>query len=432
MHKSRSAALTELEKALTSAAGSGGWLVPEDLEPLLVEFLYYLSPLTALMEVKKANGTTHEINRRTGVPGAWFEGELTATPSSTGTVIVRNTVALKILRVGSGVSGFLQSATQKGIDALESEQTAAIEAMADLIEYGLVWGNAVADAFQFSGFDPTITTNLFDVNDVVELTDLDNMIDNAIAFRGVERDPKLFLMSPAMRSKVSGLQTKVYKTVQTIQFEGGMEMESYREIPIYQTSLMAPPSTLGVCVGVENAVAGTVANGTYYFRIAGVTLQGEQVSCAEFNVTVVGGGTTGITVALPAADATIHLYKVFCGSASGTHYLLTTVAGHTYTAAGAILANIATFNLQAITVPVAGQRPLDATDESIMLLNLNPQRASGIVSLMNVLGEEVTNLVQYIPLATTRDAYDFLMSSFLALEVPWERLHAYSRRVRTS
>lgn len=51
----------ELRKALlTTAVGSGSALVPEDLEPALIEYLYKVSPLTRLLKVKAANGATHE------------------------------------------------------------------------------------------------------------------------------------------------------------------------------------------------------------------------------------------------------------------------------------------------------------------------------------------------------------------------------------
>lgn len=124
----------ELRKALlTTASGSGSPLVPEDLEPVLVEYLYKISPLTAMLPVKRANGATHEFNRRDGVPSAWFEGELASTTQQTSSYS-RNTVQVKILRTGGGVSGFARAAMRRFIDALEAEITGAVEGMADAIE----------------------------------------------------------------------------------------------------------------------------------------------------------------------------------------------------------------------------------------------------------------------------------------------------------
>jgi len=88
-------------------------------------------------------------------------------------------------------------------------------------------------------------------------------------------------------------------------------------------------------------------------------------------------------------------------------------------------ADAASGNLVTIT-------PLGTGDENIFFTNLNPDRGSSLVGLLNPLGQPVTNLVQFIPLATTRESFDFMLSSFAALQVPWENLHAHARRVRIS
>jgi hypothetical protein len=193
---------TRIRKALTSASGQGQALMPEDLEPILVEYLYQLSPLLKLMNVKEATSGVHQVNRRSSVANQtpWFEGELTDTPSGR-TTYSRDTLTLKILRAGGGVSGFLQAASKKFLNALEKEQLGAVENMADLFEYAIMWGNATADPYQFSGLDTLITTNRTDfASSKVTLTALDNMIDQASPFRGVEYDSKVLLMSSNMSS----------------------------------------------------------------------------------------------------------------------------------------------------------------------------------------------------------------------------------------
>jgi hypothetical protein len=124
---------TELRKALLQTTGSGQYLSPEDLEPVLVEYLNKISPLWSLVNVGQANGMTHEVNVRTAIPSAWFEGEITSGTAASSTY-TRKTVGLKIFRQWGGVSGFQRAASRKFIDALEAEQTGSLEAMADLLE----------------------------------------------------------------------------------------------------------------------------------------------------------------------------------------------------------------------------------------------------------------------------------------------------------
>ena len=93
--------MDELKKALTTATSSGAALIPEDLEPAIVEYLGRQMPLYAMMEKGRAEGKTHEVVVRTAVPDAWFEGELTPQNSQASTY-VRKQVALKIMRVWGG------------------------------------------------------------------------------------------------------------------------------------------------------------------------------------------------------------------------------------------------------------------------------------------------------------------------------------------
>lgn len=48
----------ELRKALTTTTGGVANLIPEDLEPILVEYLKTLSPLNMLVSKKIAEGKT--------------------------------------------------------------------------------------------------------------------------------------------------------------------------------------------------------------------------------------------------------------------------------------------------------------------------------------------------------------------------------------
>ena len=74
---------TELRKALATT-GSGQYLVPEDLEPAIRDYLWYLSPLTERIQAVRADGHLHKVSRRTAVNRGWFEGESTDPSSAPG------------------------------------------------------------------------------------------------------------------------------------------------------------------------------------------------------------------------------------------------------------------------------------------------------------------------------------------------------------
>jgi len=75
LYKANEQYASELSKALTATSSSGAALQPEDLEPALVEELFRLQPLLALMPIKQATARVHEIARRTAHGKARFEGD---------------------------------------------------------------------------------------------------------------------------------------------------------------------------------------------------------------------------------------------------------------------------------------------------------------------------------------------------------------------
>lgn len=443
----------ELRKALlTTAVGSGSALVPEDLEPALIEYLYKVSPLTRLLKVKAANGATHEYNKRTGVPASWFEGELTSTTQATSSY-ERATVQLKILRTGGGVSGFAQAATREFINALESEITGSVEGFADLVEFGTLWGSASADTYQFSGLDTFVqadTTaradNVFDVNGVITLTDLDNMLNAAEGFREVQRDPKVFIASRGMISKISGLQTKILRNVNEIEYEGGFRMRTYMDIPLLPSDFVKPATTTTSPSDLAAAAAtgGTLATGSYYYKIASVTLYGEQLAgSTEATVSTTGSqNTVNLTW---TADTTAKLYKVYRGTSTGDTNLtyLTTIAAKAYDSTGLVTASVAAWSDSgSVTQTTNVQHPLSTGMENIFLINLNDARGMALLNLTGEMGNSVGSnggvdeaakrLIRYIELARTKSAFEYLLEGFLAAQVPWPKLHAISRRVKVA
>jgi hypothetical protein len=439
-------ATSELIKALTAASASGLALQAEDLERALVEELLSLNPLVALLERTQATARVHEIARRTARQASRFEGELAKNATPGQSTYDRPTVTIKVLDYWGSVSGFQQAASKKFFDSLLLEQGAGVESVSEDLEFGTLWGasgtageNAVSgggaasgDPYQYNGFDRLIQTNVVDVNDVVKLSTLDNLIDAATGFRGAAGHPKAFLMSIGMHSKVSGLQTLARRETPDVEFEGGLRMSTYRNVPILESDYVKPT---GVAVPAGLAAA-AVAGGTlpdatqYFYRVASVTQRGEQVAAAEVNATT---ANPNLTIRLTwTNDPNALLYKIFRGTATGALSLLAVIPASSYDADGNPTARVTQFDDDGSYVAPAhsaNQKPLDAGDEVIFLINRNKMQGASLVGMIDPLGQPQENFMSYIPLAITRGTYDFLIRVLVALQVPWERLHATARRV---
>ena len=441
LYKANEQYASELSKALTATSSSGAALQPEDLEPALVEELFRLQPLLALMPIKQATARVHEIARRTAHGKARFEGELVDDRAgAVSSTFDRPTVTLKVLHHWGAVSGFQQAASRRFIDSLVAEQQGGIEAMSNQFEFGLLWGHTV-DPYLFGGFDQLVVTNLINHNGVVSLTLLDDIIDAATGFRGADRDPAIFIASKKMISKITGLQGLARIPVETVEFqvpgfEGGLRMTSYRGYPLLETDYVRPVAQAPGNFAGAPATGGSLTAGAYRYQIASVRENGEQRAATEITVTTSAGNLIAALTWDEDADAI--LYKIFRSNAAGgagTAYLLTTIAARNRDSSGKPTTAVVAFNDDGTVTRPAGaasERMLGAGDENIFFTNLNPDRGSSLVGLLNPLGQPVTNLVQFIPLATTRESFDFMLSSFAALQVPWENLHAHARRVRIS
>ena len=430
-----------LTKALQQTTGSGQYLIPEDLNPVIMEYLGRLSPLWQLMPKKQAEGKTHEYVKRTAVPSAWFEGELTATTASSSTY-TRESQQLKILRTWGGVSGYQQAVSERFVNALQAELIGSLEGLAEMVEWSVIFGNDI-DTYQINGLatqmeeDSTAKTalasggNILNVDGVVTLTHLDNMIDRVNSYRAAQRDARAFLMSNEMISKVSGLQTRVARNVDSVEFPGGLRFSSYRGVPLLPASYATPAvTTTSPAATATKGAGGSLADDEYFYVIASVTDAGEQLHGTENSATT---ETTNNKVVLTwTADANAKLYKIYRALTTGTdnHGLLATVAAKTYASDGAISTNVATWTDDGTYTPNTNVKPLTTGEQSIFLVDLDAQRGLQSVGMMSPLGERTETFFNYIPLATRKSAFEYMIEGFMAALVPYPQLHAMARRVK--
>lgn len=460
----------DIRKAiLLSTQASGQALIPEDLDPVLIEYLYRIAPVIRRIGKSRADGKTHEINRRTAVPTSWFSGELGVLASAHSTYR-RDTVQMKILRSPKGgVSGFERASARSYIDSLETEILGMVESMADLYEWSLLWGcteeTAVAsmyhgftgDDYQFTGLIPFIfndvnaaANNVFDAaGGAVTLSDLDDGENAAEGFRGVARDPKVWLMSRQMRSRINGLETQIYRVPETVEFVGGWIMTAYKHNPIAASDFLSAsqggsPSLTG---NVSDPVSGTgLAVGEYYYRMSSITRLGEQPAGAAGSASI--AAATGDMALTWTADANAMSYMIWrgaVGGGSGAHAdlsLIDIIVAQTYDTNGVVNGDVTTYTDNGRT-RITTVHPLASDEQNIVLMNLNERRGAVLLYLPTDITEGVAvpaelraeagdlrALFGLVELARTRSSWDFQLEGYEALQVPWPRLHAMIRRVK--
>lgn len=351
---------------------------------------------------------------------------------------------MKILRTWGGVSGYTQTMSQRFINALEAELIGSVEAMANLIEYGLMYGNDV-DSYQFNGLDTYIAEdstaqksinnggNILNVDGAGSLAHLDAMIDQVETYRGTMNDQKIFIMTPQMISYVTGLQTRINREVQTVEFEGGFRMSTYRDIPLYPSGFLRPlATTTSPTVTATAAAGGSLVDDEWFYGISSVTSYGEQLMGTTDSATT---ATTNNSVDLTwTADPDANLYKIWRGTADGADnmQLLTVIAAKTYNSDGEVTGSVEAWSDEGTLTPVAAIEPLATGEESVFLTNISEVNGLKMLGKINVMGESMNNWLTYIPLAPRKSALEYLVESFMSVQCAYPTLHAVARRIKPS
>jgi len=451
LQKEKRLSTTELRKALATT-GSGQYLVPEDLEPAIRDYLWYLSPLTERIQAVRADGHLHKVARRTAVNRGWFEGESTD-PSYSQSTYDQRQVQIKILRTSGKITDFMQSASRTFVDAAAEEIDAAVMALADIFEYAAMYGvstdlttyDITGDAYQYTGLygwliEDALTDNVRDANShgaagaTVTLSMLDQMYAQTVGkYRNFMRDPYIWLMSQDMNDKVSGLQTRVTRESPSMTFEGGFVMQTYKNIPILPSQFCAPGSSASPAgLSAAASAGGSLDDDTYYYRVAAITLYGEQAAAAEVNATTSG---THNTVTLSwTANENAKLYAIYKGTATGDNNLelLDIIPAITYTSAGAISSYVSSYDDDGTITETAAIQPLDLTEETIWLVNLGTRYGISRPVLIPSLGTPIDNLVRYAEIPVATDELAFRLKSFHAIQVPRGESSCVLRRAKAS
>jgi hypothetical protein len=413
-----------------------------------------------------------EFNRLTALPGVGGAmGESAVTPTYQ-PAFSRASVTMKVVRRKGATTDFLQDSSKRNIDAAATNIEASLLAHVYDMENYIMYGNAGANPYEFTGLDNFITTNRTNKAAGGEvptsLKTFDDMIDANMDYQGIGHK-KAFIMSPYMLSKLSQLLTNVRlnQAMGQVEIDGGWRLNAYRDVPIIVSSACRPKTTLGTVTPTVGDSGGTIADSqTIYFRVAAVTRDGEQMASAQATYASGTGGAGNVHTAILtfAAVAGAFRYKVYAGSVSGTLTLKRVVPAFTYDANGTLTVSdtdaigtagyttVTSDSTGAVTVITLLNSPLTAdaatvttamqsdvpyyatggvAPETVFFWDLDEFQGLGRLAYTNEGGSRFNGLVTIEDLAKTDDFLPFMIKTYAAIADSFESTSGIIRGLRT-
>lgn len=335
---------TELEEAIT-IAGAVAPLIPKSIDPVLLEYQRRYAPLLLAIPTRQWNSTQYFFNRRVSRPdsGGVVDGGARPIGNSTYEQAVFN---IKLFQAVGAVTGFAQAVTRDVVgDLRQIELDGTVTSMMYTLENAFIWGNDGATAGGAypicSGLDYLVSNwtagtgssnyvNAVDINGNFALHYLDQLIDlvesNAAMPIGSQY---MLVMSPRMASAVSQAFVAQQRfAAPTTMIGGGLNVPTYRDIPIIKSSFLSPRSNvMGAVTTATATTGGTLAAATYYYRVSAVVARFGEISASTEVSQVTTGSTSTVTLSfstpsnLPDGASPI-LYKVYRSTATGTESLV--------------------------------------------------------------------------------------------------------------
>ncbi len=398
-------------------------------------------------------------------------GEGATTPAYASTY-ERTGVYLKVIRRKGAVTNFLQDASKNYIDAAAVEMENHIQSHVYDLVVNILYGNAAANVYGFSGIDRSVTTNRYNGAQggtvPTDLSLLDTMIDENTSRQGFNHR-KCFVMSPQMLSKFSRLLTNVRLNqglegagLSTVDVPGGWRLAAYRDVPIIQSTQFRPTVTMGTVTPSTATTGGTIADqaGGIKMRVAPVTWGGEQLASAEISQVTSGGGTSTLTLTFAAVAGALY-YKIYGSVTTGACLLVKVIPARLYDSSGT--PGAAVTSVRFTTNPYAAEPTVDQLNgaslvgttlastvatsqladipmiatggvamEQVFFWDLDEYQGLGKLAYTNSAGSRFNGLVTTEPLAKTDDNLPFMVKTYAALVPAWEATSYVARGLRTA
>jgi hypothetical protein len=257
-------------------------------------------------------------------------------------------------------------------------------------------------------------------------------------------------MSPELLSKFSSLYTQVrdHRSAirdgsKVIEIDGGWRLQTYRDIPILESSQTAPQGQMGAVIAAHAGAGATIPDDTRYFQVAPVTWDGEQIASTQVSDTSVNSDTVTLTW---TAYTGAMFYKIYASGVSGAETLVAIISAFTYDAAGTITGSVTSYTWTSVEplTPIAASVPTHMQNdvpfnytggiapEVVFFWDLDPYQGMGKVAYTNTGGNRLNGFAEILPLAKIDDHDDFLVKAYPALIDAFEATSAMHRGLRVA
>jgi hypothetical protein len=354
----------QLKEAYTLNSGAIN-LTPKLISRALLEYTRKYTPLNKLLPRSAWLTDTYFFNQRTGLPTAQMttEGPSTTDVAASNSTYKQLGYVIKHMQSQLDISNFAaQVATVNG-NLFDLEVAGSGLAMAFLQEVQHLYGAAAATLNtkrpQWDGMDMLIpVANKIDAaGALLSLSVMDNAIDTVESLVAQELgDNWMFVFSPRMQTRINALfinQTRYFKDLTVFSrddygvpgnrvvdntLDGGVDVQSYRGVPLIKSSFMASVGTMGgLTVADAGGSGSSLTAQAYYYVVEAVSNYGVSVASAEGSVTPTSGHNISVTWSTPTiTDALgnsipIISYRVFRSNTSGTETLYAVVSARNTT-----------------------------------------------------------------------------------------------------
>ena len=338
---------SELMEAVNVAtASSSSSIIQKYIDPLILEYVRRYSPLLAAVPSKKITTNSYYFVQRTALPdgGAVTDGGARAQSTSTW---AQPNFDIKNYQAQGGVTGYAQAVTAGVVgDLFRREVDGAMKNLMWGVETSMIYANATATAgigttqgpdmqgldYQVSTFSGASQNAIDEAGATISLAMLDQLMDlveeNAAMPIGTDW---MFLVSPSVNSKVAQLLTNQQRFNDRVEVAAGLNVPSYRDIPIVKSSfLSARTQAFGTVTPSTSTTGGTIAAGTHWYRVSAVINRFGEIAASTEVSQVTTGSTSTVTLTFttptgPDGNSPI-LYKVYSSATTGTETLLGVVA----------------------------------------------------------------------------------------------------------
>jgi hypothetical protein len=366
--------LEDLRETLSVSSGASN-LVPIIIDRLMLEYVRKYEPLHKAIPRKTWLTQNYIFNQRNNLPKAQMttESPTTTQVAATQSNYVQNSFAIKHTQVQLDISTFAAKVAIVNGNLFDLELAGGAKSMAWqeglLHMYGSA--NATLNSLrpQWDGFDVQINSasKLNGAGQVANLQMFDNLIDTVRGYVSQELGPDwFFLVSPKMSSRINGLfvnQQRFNEGMTTmyarddfgipgaavadnkIAVDAGLEVQTYRGIPIVLSSLVSNFGTpgnqqMGAISTTNNTGTGSSlsTSTTYYYQVEAITRYGPLYASTEVSASPNGSGNNIVlSWSTPAPldpflnTIDIFGYRVFRSTTSGAETLYALVSAYSST-----------------------------------------------------------------------------------------------------